>query len=121
MRSPRIVSLGALAVSAGLLQGCSTAQPAWEAQSYTYRYLNLRAVPTDPATLHRECAFLYYEMAEVEDFLQKYSNIGHSDGWTLEWTAEAWRRSADLASRYKQIRCQIRPAAPAKQSDTESS
>src|SRR5688572_23500873 len=114
MKSQRIVILGVLAVTEGLLQGCSAVQPAWEAQSYKYGYLNLRAVPTDQVKLHRECAFLYYEMAEVEDFLQKYANIGHSDDWTPLWTATAKRRSADLASRYKQIRCQIRPAAPAK-------
>ena len=114
-----ISSLAVLAVAAGLVVGCSTAQPAWEAQSRTYSDLNLHAVPTEPAKLHRECAWLYYEMAEIEDFLQINARIGSTDRWTLLWMAEAERGSADLASRYKQIRCQIQPISLPEQADTE--
>jgi len=116
MISRPIVPLVVLAITAGLLQGCSTAQKQqspWNAQSYEFSYLNKRVVPTDPVKLHRECAWLHSKMAEIEDFLQKSARITNPDWWNLAWQQEARQRSADLSSRYKQIQCQIRPVVQA--------
>jgi len=124
MRSQPIVSLAVLAITAGLLQGCSTAQVTqspWSAQSREASDLNKRAVPTDPVKLLRECAGLHSKMAEIDDFLQKSAKITHPDWVNLAWQQEARAASGDLASRYEQIRCQIPPAAAPKQFDTGNS
>jgi len=109
MRLRSIVLLAVLAITAGLLHGCRTGQSLWSSQDGQYSDLKNREVPTDSVKLLRECASLHSKMAGIEGSLKKAEKPPHRGN--REWQEAARARSAVLASRYEQIRCQIPPAA----------